>query len=183
VRRKRPPRIRATGASTVSPTRRRPVQRERLDRLGNRAVETFRCASAPCRRVAQSPGKLGGGAKPAVREPRAVRSNVLASGNRTRVAAASWRGRLMHEVGFVGWATDRRRRSRSMGDPCSGLVRSRGQPRERMGSWLRGPWMGPAESSGKLGGAARFAKNRATEFRGGVRREGNFARNEGADRL
>lgn len=51
------------------------------------------------------------------------------------------------EIGFKVWA-----------DPCSGLVRSRGQPRERTSTWFRGPWMGPAESSGKLGGTARFAR-------------------------
>jgi hypothetical protein len=177
----RPPVFWETEASTEASKRRRPVQRGPLGRLGNWTVKQLCCSGAPRRCVASQPGKPGGEARPAVREPRAVRSAHSLRATEASVTA-SWCGRPLHEVGVVGRATGRRDRLRVWADPCSevrAIPRATARSSGLHGFGVHG-W-GPLSCLGNWATqrASRIGKPR----RGVVHREGNLAVNGVADRL
>lgn len=88
--------LRATAAPALASEHRRPVQLGLLHRSGNRVARWLCCSGAPCSVAASLFGKPGGEAA-RVREPRAV-GLVSALWATEAAAAASWRGRPVHEV-------------------------------------------------------------------------------------
>lgn len=148
---------------------------------GQPAARLHRCASAPCRCVALSNGKPGGGAKPAVREPRAVRSACSTRATESERdgfmarATRAWGRFFVREtggkIGFKVWATRAVR-----------FVRFRGQPRERTSGMASGSMNGAREVVRETGRqrALRGSGNRNAEA---FTAKETLPVNAGADRL
>lgn len=119
-----------------------PCSRGCFRRSGNWAVQQLCCSGAPRRCVASSLGKPGGGAKTGSAGPRAVRSMPACRATEA-TAKTSWRGRPMHEVGFVAlgnWGDEVG--FRAWATRAVRFERSRGQPRGRASFMASGTMYG-----------------------------------------